>query len=45
MGNRRRSSFRTVTVSGEGLPELLGQPLLVFSRLSGIESINSPICV
>ncbi|EYS87919.1 type IV secretion protein Rhs [Cupriavidus sp. SK-4] len=34
-------SFRTVTVSGEGLPELLGQPLLVFSRLSGIEGINS----
>ncbi len=41
MGNRRPTSFRTVTVSGEGLPELLGQPLLAFSRLSGIEGINS----
>lgn len=34
-------SFRTVTVAGEGLPELLGQPLLVFSKLVGTEGINS----
>ncbi|CAJ93323.1 Rhs element Vgr protein [Cupriavidus necator] len=41
MGSRLRFSFRTVTVSGDGLPELLGQPLLLFSKLSGTESINS----
>ncbi|WP_082926312.1 type VI secretion system Vgr family protein [Cupriavidus sp. D384] len=44
MGGRDRSplfSSRTVTVSGAGLPELLGQPLLVFSRLSGREGINT----
>lgn len=41
MGNRLPISSHTVTVSGEGLPELLGQPLLVFSRLSGTEGINS----
>ncbi|MFJ4290949.1 type VI secretion system Vgr family protein [Cupriavidus sp. NPDC089707] len=41
MGHRLRFSIRTVTVSGDGLPEWLGQPLLVFSRLSGTEGINS----
>ncbi len=41
MGSRLPFSSRTVTVSGDGLPELLGQPLLVFSRLSGTEGINS----
>lgn len=41
MGSRLPFSSRTVTVSGAGLPELLGQPLLVFSRLSGTEGINA----
>jgi type VI secretion system secreted protein VgrG len=41
MGSRSPFSYRTVTVSGEGLPELPDQPLLVFSRLSGTEGLNS----
>lgn len=41
MGNRLPRFSRTVTVSGEGFPELMGQPLLVFSRISGTEGINA----
>lgn len=42
MGHRLPSfSSRTVRVTGAGMPTLLGQPMLVFSKLSGTESINS----
>lgn len=35
------ASNRTVRVAGPGIPEILGQPALVFSRLSGNEGICS----
>ncbi|EON19881.1 hypothetical protein C265_10756 [Cupriavidus sp. GA3-3] len=38
MGSRSLSS-RTVTVKGNGLPELMGQPALVLSKLSGTERL------
>lgn len=35
----RLTSMRTVTVTGNGLPDLMGQPAFVFSRLSGTEQL------
>ncbi|WP_137927656.1 type VI secretion system Vgr family protein [Cupriavidus sp. 2SB] len=40
MGNRLPPpSARTVTVNGDGLPNVMGQPALVFSKLTGTESL------
>ncbi|AOZ09950.1 type VI secretion system Vgr family protein [Cupriavidus malaysiensis] len=41
MGNRSAHSPPNVKVSGPALPELLGQPTLVFSRLSGTDNLNA----
>lgn len=38
--DRLPCSRRTVSVSGPALPQLLGQPMLVFSRLSGTDNLN-----
>lgn len=40
MGNRLALlNTRTVSVTGHGLPEILGKPALVFSKLSGTERL------